>query len=34
MYMAYGPGSTTAPKAFVTDILDYANTNKYKTLEV
>jgi hypothetical protein len=32
MYMAYGGGSTTAPNAFVTDVLDYANTNKYKTL--
>jgi hypothetical protein len=32
MYMAYGGGSTTAPSSFVTDILDYANTNKYKTL--
>jgi hypothetical protein len=32
MYMAYGGGSTTAPNALVTDILDYANTNKYKTL--
>jgi hypothetical protein len=32
MYMAYGGGSATAPNALVTDILDYANTNKYKTL--
>ena len=32
MYMAYGSGSTTAPNAFVTDILDYKNTNKYKTI--
>ena len=32
MYMAYGGGSSTAPNAFVTDILDYKNTNKYKTI--
>jgi hypothetical protein len=32
MYMAYGGGSTTAPNALVTDVLDYANTNKYKTI--
>ena len=32
MYMAYGAGSATAPNAFVTDILDYKDTNKYKTL--
>jgi len=32
MYMGYGAGSATAPNPLVTDILDYANTNKYKTL--
>lgn len=32
MYFAYGAGSTTAPNAFVTDVLDYANTNKNKTV--
>jgi hypothetical protein len=32
MYTAYGAGSTTAPNAFVMDILDYKNTSKFKTL--
>jgi hypothetical protein len=31
-YIAYGGGSTTAPNAFVTDVLDYKNTNKFKTI--
>lgn len=32
MYMAYGSGNATSPSAFVTDILDYKDTNKYKTI--
>lgn len=32
MYIAYGAGSATSPNAFVTDILDYKDTNKYKTI--
>jgi hypothetical protein len=32
MYVAYSAGSATAPSAFITDILDYKNTDKFKTI--
>lgn len=32
MYIAYSPGTATQPNGAITDILDYANTNKFKTI--
>jgi len=34
MYAGSNTGSTTYPYVFIVDILDYKNTNKYKTIKV
>lgn len=32
MYMGFGSGTSSAPNTFVTDVLNYRNTNTFKTL--